>query len=277
MKDSLLSRLLAATMATAIAILLWLPLATARQPVQERQVVCQGPVESSPKVWWRAEIEHNGTTPYAIDSTYQYYRTVVQYGADKTGVEDSSKAFNDAINGKWANLQSIPHRNHANTERASAWSRTAKNVTIHPAYVFVPAGRYLIKNPIQMPVNTFLIGDALSPPTLVADAALETNPVIHGYDENQGEGSANKNFYMAVRNFYIDTASIGKDVQARAMDWSVSQGCSLTNVHITMPTSSNHTGITMKNGGSGNIISDCVSLLSAYGLRVQQNSTLTRP
>lgn len=70
--------------------------------LQERQS-CQGPSPGTPKVWWRAQIGHNGTTPYAADSTFQYYRTVVQYGADSSGKEDSSDAFNHAIDGEWAN------------------------------------------------------------------------------------------------------------------------------------------------------------------------------
>lgn len=67
--------------------------------VHARQT-CQGPVEGSPRTWWRAQIGHNGTTPYAADSTFQYYRTVIQYGADSSGAEDSSDAFNHAIDGR---------------------------------------------------------------------------------------------------------------------------------------------------------------------------------
>jgi hypothetical protein len=70
----------------------------------EARQACSGPVQSSPTTWWRAAIDHNGTTPTASDSTFQYYRTAVQYGADNTGVDDSSDSFNLAING-WC----IPH------------------------------------------------------------------------------------------------------------------------------------------------------------------------
>ena len=67
--------------------------------VQERQS-CQGPSAGNPQVWWRAQIGHNGTTPYAADSTFQYYRTAAQYGADSSGKKDSSDAFNHAIEGE---------------------------------------------------------------------------------------------------------------------------------------------------------------------------------
>lgn len=68
------------------------------QTIQSRQS-CQGPVAEKPQMWWRAQIGHNGTTPYATDSTYEYYRTATQYGADNSGKKDSSEAFNKAING----------------------------------------------------------------------------------------------------------------------------------------------------------------------------------
>jgi glucan 1,3-beta-glucosidase len=108
----------------------------------------------------------------------------------------------------------------------------------------------------------------LSPPTLVADPGLGDRPVINGYDDHRGEGSSTKNFYIAVRNLNIDTTGVASNVGARAINWSVSQGCSLTNVHITMPSSSEHTGITMDMGGSGKIISDCSFTGGAVGLRL---------
>ncbi|KAL2137570.1 hypothetical protein VTI28DRAFT_9036 [Corynascus sepedonium] len=208
---------------------------------------CQGPTPGSPQAWWRARIAHNGTTPTAADSTYKYYRTVVKYGADSSGKEDSSDAFNHAIN---------------------AWNRTANTVTTLPAYIYVPPGTYLIKKPIQMLVNTFLIGDPLHPPTLVGDPALESDPVIRGFDSHQGKAGSSKNFYMAVRNLRIDTTKMPSNIAASAIDWSVSQGCSLTNVHIRMPPSSGHIGITMNEGGSGTIISDCSFTGGAIGLRL---------
>jgi glucan 1,3-beta-glucosidase len=127
-----------------------------------------------------------------------------------------------------------------------------------------------------MLVNTFLIGDPVDPPTLVADPALETNPVINGYDAHQGEGSSTKNFYMAVRNFKIDTSRIASNVRARAMDWSVSQACSLTNVHINMSHSSSHVGITMDHGGSGKIISDCSFTGGAVGIQLNSQQYMLK-
>ncbi|KAH6655747.1 pectate lyase superfamily protein-domain-containing protein [Truncatella angustata] len=209
---------------------------------------CAGPVAGIPTTWWRAAIDHNGTTPTAEDTTYEYYRTATQYGADNTGVEDSSGAFITAIN---------------------AWNRTGNTVTTMPAYVYVPPGKYRIKSSIQMLVSTYLIGDAINPPTLIADPELNTAPVIHGYDKYQGDGSATKNFYMAVRNLIVDTSEIDASTRAVGVEWSVSQGCSLNNIEVIMPDSSNHIGITMDEGGSGVIIADCTFRGGAIGIQLK--------
>ncbi len=131
-------------------------------------------------------------------------------------------------------------------------------VTTRPVYVYVEPGTYRISNPIQLLVSTYLVGDALSIPTLQADANL-AHPVIVGYDNGQGDLSATKNFYMGLRNFKINTTAIANATNAVAIDWSVSQGCSLTNVNIVMPEKSNHVGISMSSVGSGTLISDSVS------------------
>ncbi|KAH8671305.1 pectate lyase superfamily protein-domain-containing protein [Xylariales sp. PMI_506] len=212
-----------------------------------RQATCSGPVENNPTTWWRAAIEHNGTTPTAADTTYQYYRTVIQYGADNTGVNDSSDAFNTAIN---------------------AWNRTGNTVTTMPAYVYIPPGTYRFKASVQLIVSTYLIGDPIDRPTLIADPALGPSPLIYGYDAYQGDNSATKNFYMALRNVNIDTSEVDAATEAVAIDWSVSQGCSMNNVNITMPNSSKHIGITMGHSGSGVTIADCNFYGGAVGIQL---------
>ncbi|KAK3360165.1 pectate lyase superfamily protein-domain-containing protein [Lasiosphaeria hispida] len=216
---------------------------------------CTGPTAGSPPTWWRAEMEHDGTAPSSTDPTYQYHRTVVQYGADNTGVNDSSPAFNLAI---------------------TAWNRTANTATTRPAYIAIPPGTYLLHSPIQLLVSTFLVGDALHPPTLLADAALGTQPVLRGFDAHQGAGSATKNFYMAVRNVRVDTTRIARETEARAVEWSVAQGCSFVNVHVVMPAPSRHTGLGMGFGGSGVLIADCTFTGGAVGLSLSSQQYLLK-
>ncbi|KAK1754506.1 glucan 1,3-beta-glucosidase [Echria macrotheca] len=229
------------------------PILPVREPQNHQS--CSGPTAGAPAKWWRAEIDHNGTTPYSTDSSFQYYRNVLRYGADNTGTKDSSGAFNDAIN---------------------AWSRAGNTVTTRPAYVYIPPGTYLIKQSVQMLVNTFLIGDAANLPVLIADPALDDNPVVYGYDDLQGNNGATKNFYMAVRNLRIDTSRISSNVQAKAMEWSVSQSCSLSNIHVVMPEGSRHTGIAMNRGGSPLIISDCTFTGGAVGVEVGSQQYLLK-
>ena len=124
---------------------------------------------------------------------------------------------------------------------------------------------------INLLVNTFLVGDPLNPPRFVADSSLGTDPIIYGFDPNQGSGAATKNFYMAVRNIILDTTSIDVNTKGVALNWAVSQGCSLYNVQFVMPDYSQHIGVTMTSptslgggGGSGTIISDCVYIARTY-------------
>ncbi len=237
---------------------------------RQQQPSCSGPVAGQPRKWWRAEIKHNGTTPLSTDSTFNYYRDVVQYGADNTGVKDSSDAFNAAIDGMYVLVaytrSTLSHDMYSLGKKTIAWNRTGNTVTTRPAYVYIPPGTYLIAKPVRLLVYTFLIGDAVSLPTLVGAPSLKTGPVIFGYDPHQGDGSPTKNFYMALRNVHIDTSRIDHQTGALAIEWSVSQGCSLTNVHVTMPKGSNHTGLAMSYGGSGIILSDSQFLGGATGI-----------
>lgn len=167
-------------------------------------------------------------------------------------------------------------RGESDTDTKTAWSRAGNTVTTRPAYVYVPPGTYLIKQPIQILVYTSLIGDALNPPVLVADPALGDRPVINGYDEYQGDNGATKNFYMTVRNFKIDTTRVPGTVMAKGMEWSVSQSCSLTNIHVTMPRGSSHIGIAMNKGGSAIVVSDCSFSGGAVGMEVGSQQYLLK-
>lgn len=101
-------------------------------------------------------------------------------------------------------------------------------------------------------------------PTFVADSSLGTNPVIQGFDDSQ---QSTTNFYTGIRNIKILTTSISTSTKAVGLNWAVSQACSLFNVVFEMPDYSSHIGITMtavvngnnEGGGSGTLISDCVS------------------
>lgn len=59
----------------------------------------------------------------------------------------------------------------------------------------------------------------------------------------------------------IDTTGVEKSEEVVGVDWSVSQGCSFSNVHFVMPRGgeNKHVGIAMGQVGSGVVVGDCVS------------------
>jgi hypothetical protein len=62
-----------------------------------------------------------------------------------------------------------------------------------------------------------------------------------------------------LKNVIIDTTSIDKNRGLVALNWSVAQGCGLTNVQIIMPNdSTGHVGISL-DGGSTIAVTDVVS------------------
>jgi len=150
-----------------------------------------------------------------------------------------------------------------------AGNRYGNGLTTRPAYIFVPGGTYKISNQVNLLVNTFLVGDPLNMPISMADPSLGTNPIVQGFDNSQ---QSTTNFYTAIRNIKLDTTQISTTTNAVALNWAVSQGCSLFNVVFNMPDYSSHIGVTMvaydpkgnnEGGGSGTLISDCVSLPSS--------------
>ncbi|KAK4217156.1 pectate lyase superfamily protein-domain-containing protein [Rhypophila decipiens] len=240
--------------------------------LEKREPACSGtltPKENITK-WWRAEIQHNGSTPYSGDPNYKYYRSVLEYGADPTGQKDSSDAFNDAI--------SLPKR--------------TGRFTTQPVYIYVPPGRYLIKKkPISLLVSTFLVGDAVNLPTLVAhpDLADGGGAVIYGHDSHFKTNAASQNFYISVRNFIIDISGVEKNVEMVGIDWGVSQGCWLGNVRFMMASNSasegggggdgnenKHVGINMSQFGSGIEIADCTFTGGGIGIAVQSQQYLLK-
>lgn len=218
--------------------------------------------------WWRTEIEHNGTTPYSHDSTYKYYRNVIEYGADPSGVKDSSDAFNDAITCELTPVPNPLQSSTSPTNNPQAPSRTP-HATTQPSYIYIPPGTYLLKTPISLLLSTHLIGDPLHPPKLLAHPSLLSSGavVINAHLAHLEPNAATKTFYVAVRNLVIDTTGIDRGKRVVGVDWSVSQGCSLANVRFVMPgggegeDGNKHVGIAMGQVGSGVLVGDCVSFV----------------
>lgn len=126
--------------------------------------------------------------------------------------------------------------------------------TGQPAVVYIPSGTYILSSPLQMYVDTVLMGNPLNPPVLKAAAGFSGNTLIYGKDPHQGSTT---NFYMGIKNLVLDSTNVAAATNFTILDWSVSQATQLANVVFNMPNySTGHTGITMPEGGSGTMMND---------------------
>ncbi|KAF7353606.1 Exo-beta-1,3-glucanase [Mycena venus] len=166
------------------------------------------------------------------------------FGAKGDGVTDDTVAINQAI---------------TLGNRCSGGASVCNSTTITPAVIFFPSGTYLVSNSIVALYQTQLIGDAASPPTILAaesfrDAAvIDADPYIPG--GNGAEFYTNQNnFFRSVRNFVIDVTRVPAELQqGTGIHWQVSQSTSLQNIVINLSTAANtaHQGIWMENGSGG--------------------------
>ncbi|KAF7139730.1 hypothetical protein CNMCM5793_007665 [Aspergillus hiratsukae] len=100
-------------------------------------------------------------------------------------------------------------------------------------------------------LQSFIVGDALNPPTLKASANLPSDHIIYGKDPSLG---GTINFYIGFKNVIIDSTSVAASKSITLLDWTVSQATQLTNVVFNMPTYSNHVGVTSQYDSNSNII-----------------------
>ncbi|EPQ58386.1 beta-1,3-glucanase [Gloeophyllum trabeum ATCC 11539] len=207
--------------------------------------------------FWLQNIEHQGTAAFNPDpSAYQVFRNVKDFGAKGDGVTDDTEAINNAISS------------------GSRCGQGCNSTTVSPALVFFPQGKYLVSSPIIAYYYTQLIGDARSPPTLLASsgfsgiAVIDADPYIPGGNGAQWYTNQN-NFFRSVRNFVIDVTQVPAATSATGLHWQVSQSTSLINIVVNMSTASgnNHQGIFMENG-SGGFMGDLVFNGGKYGIWV---------
>ncbi|EKM82792.1 hypothetical protein AGABI1DRAFT_68739 [Agaricus bisporus var. burnettii JB137-S8] len=219
-----------------------------------------GPGTAAPgDPFWLERIRHQGISAFNPNpSSYQVFRNVKDFGARGDGVTDDTAAINAAI---------------------SAGNRCGGggcgSSTITPAVVYFPKGTYLVSAPIIAYYYSQLIGDAKSPPTLLAAASFDGMAVIDADPYIPGGGGAQwyinqNNFFRSVRNFVIDVRRVpAEKSQGTGLHWQVSQATSLFNIVVHMSTAPNtaHQGIFMENG-SGGFMSDLVFNGGKFGIWV---------
>ncbi|KAJ7915476.1 exo-beta-1,3-glucanase [Mycena leptocephala] len=195
-------------------------------------------------------IKHQGIAAFNPNpTTYQVFRNVKDFGAKGDGVTDDTLAINSAIT------------------LGNRCGQGCNSSTITPAVVFFPKGTYLVSNAIVPLYYTQLIGDATSPPTLLAAASFRDTAII---DADPGFYVNQNNFFRSVRNFVIDTTRIPAGLsQGTGIHWQVSQATSLINIVFNLSAASGtaHQGIWMENG-SGGFMSDLVFNGGKFGMWV---------
>ncbi|KAJ3507336.1 hypothetical protein NLJ89_g6366 [Agrocybe chaxingu] len=139
--------------------------------------------------------------------------------------------------------------------------------------LIVPFRTYLVSGPITPYYYTQLIGDARTPPTLMASpkfngmAVIDANPYVPGGGGRQWFGATN-NFHRSIRNFIIDTTQVAPErQQGTGIHWQVAQATSLINIRFELSRAPNtaHQGIWMENG-SGGYMGDLVFNGGKFGI-----------
>ncbi|TFK42712.1 glycoside hydrolase family 55 protein [Crucibulum laeve] len=200
------------------------------------------PKLSNESPYWLELIKHQGRSAYNPDSSYPVFRNVKDFGAKGDGITDDTAAINLAI-----------------SYGGRCGGGSCQSSTITPALVYFPQGTYIVTSPVIAYYYTQLIGDAKSPPCLLAAADFEgiaiidADPYISGGGGAQWYGNTN-NFFRSVRNFVIDTRRVPSfKPQGTGIHWQVAQATSLMNIVFEMSRDPNtaHQGIWMENGSGG--------------------------
>ncbi|KJA16119.1 glycoside hydrolase family 55 protein [Hypholoma sublateritium FD-334 SS-4] len=221
---------------------------------QQGTIACDEPYEP----FWMENIKHQGLAPFNSDpKNYKVFRNVKDYGAVGDGVHDDTSAINLAIT----------------SQKRCGLATKCSSSTVSPAVVYFPKGTYLISAPIIPYYYTQLIGDAKTPPTLLAApnfngmAIIDANPYIPGGGGAQYFQATN-NFHRSIRNFVIDTRRVPPEKsQGTGIHWQVAQATSLINIVFEMSAASNtaHQGIWMENG-SGGFMGDLIFNGGKFGI-----------
>ncbi|KAJ8093122.1 hypothetical protein PM082_020607 [Marasmius tenuissimus] len=219
-----------------------------------------GPGTAAPgDPFWLERIKHQGIAAFNPNpSGYQVFRNVKDFGAKGDGVTDDTAAINAAI-----------------SSGGRCGGGSCASSTVSPALVYFPKGTYLVSAPIIAYYYTQLVGDAKSPPTLLASASFDGMAVIDADPYIPGGGGAQwytnqNNFFRSVRNFVIDVRRVpATKSQGTGIHWQVAQATTLYNIvfHMSSDANTAHQGIWMENG-SGGFMGDLVFNGGKFGMWV---------
>jgi glucan 1,3-beta-glucosidase len=118
-------------------------------------------------------------------------------------------------------------------------------------------------SPIQLFVDTVLLGDPISRPTLKASINYTGSYLVYGKDPGL---DSTINFYVGIKNLVLDSTAVNPATSFTLLDWSVSQATQLTNTAFHMSPGSAHTGVSTPEGGSGTYMGNLDFVGGAVGI-----------
>lgn len=169
-------------------------LAPPTQPVEARAQTIPALVkerQAAPAAYWYSQVQHNGISPtIANGANWTVFRNVKDFGAKGDGTTDDSAAIQAAIN--MGNTQG--------TRDSGLFGMTQM-----PAVVYFPAGNYLVNRPVQNLVDTVLMGDPTSRPTIKAGTSFNDTTLLIGRDPKIGGLGA---FQFEIKNLILDSTAL---------------------------------------------------------------------
>jgi glucan 1,3-beta-glucosidase len=184
---------------------------------------------------------------------YKVFRNVKDYGAKGDGINDDTRAIQNAISG----------------DRCSAVS-ACEGSTTEPGLIYFPYGTYLISTSLKLDYYTHLVGNPLGNrlPIIKCSSNFNAGYVLDG-DPYNGAGNlawgSTNNFYREIRNLRIDMKSMNPNLGTSGIHWPVGQATALQNIVVDMSTvaGTQQQGLFIESG-SGGFMSD----LTFYGGKI---------
>ncbi|KAI8622108.1 glucan 1,3-beta-glucosidase GLUC78 precursor [Chytriomyces sp. MP71] len=183
--------------------------------------------------YWLGTVNHQGSSPFNPDQSYEVFRNVRDFGAKGDGIADDTAAINAAI------------------AAGTRCGLGCDSSTTTPGLVYFPPGTYVVSSPLLQYYYTFMVGDANDIPVLKAAPSFSGIAVIDA--DVYAPGGVNwftnqNNFFRQIKNFRIDLTSAPSST---GIHWQVSQATNLQNIFFDMTPGGAQQGIFMENGSGG--------------------------
>ncbi|KAI1812156.1 glycoside hydrolase family 55 protein [Poronia punctata] len=197
-------------------------------PILDGNITIQAQASS----FWYANMDHTGSARgFApdLDGDYEYPVFMAVTPGDGAGIQH---AINAGTNGG---------------TRHSQW------LASQPRVVYIPPGTYTVSETIRMNTDTIIMGDATDPPVIKAASGFSGEQTLFSGQDPTTDDAGEISFAVGLKNLILDTTDIPGGNEFTALYWGVAQVAQLSNIKITMASSSGgngHTGIKLGRGST---------------------------